>query len=94
MPGGSPPTAQQPLVLAKVKQRILRGEFVDFDLLQPEALYPTKHGAGHSQSISLWLSMDSAEGDMVIAQPKPMPCRAIRDFPSWMEAWNFISPSL
>ena len=25
---------------------------------------------------------------MVIAQPKPMPRRAIRDFSPWMEAWN------
>jgi hypothetical protein len=40
--GGIPPAVQQPPVLAKVKQHILQGEFVDFDILLPEALYPTK----------------------------------------------------
>ena len=38
-------TVRQPPVPAKVKQRILRGEFVDFDNLLSEALYPARHGA-------------------------------------------------
>ena len=41
----SPLTVQQPPVPAKTKQRIVRGAFIDFNSLLPEALYPPKHGA-------------------------------------------------
>ena len=85
----SPLTVQQPPVPAKTKQRILRGEFIDFNSLLPEALYPVKHGASPSPSFSLRLSTDpSTEGEMVIAQQKPASRRAVHDLPSWMEAWN------
>ena len=83
------PLVQQPPVPTKIKQRILRGEFVDFDALLPEALYPIKHGASPSHSFSLRLSTDpTTDGDMVIAQPKPITRRTVRDLPSWLEAWN------
>ena len=50
--GASPQlTVRQPPVLAKVKQRILRGEFVDFYNLLPEALYLARHGASSSPLI-------------------------------------------
>ena len=88
--GASPQlTVRQPPVPAKVKQRILRGEFVDFDNLLPEALYPARHGASPSPSFALRLSTDpAADGEMVIAQQKPASCRAVRDLASWLEAWN------
>ena len=51
--------------------------------------YPTKHGANPSHSFSLRLSTDpSTEGDMVLAQPKPVSRHTVRDQPSWLEAWN------
>ena len=88
--GASPQlTVRQPPVPAKVKQRILRGEFVDFDNLLPEALYPARHGASPSPSFALRLSTDpDTDGEMVIAQQKPASRRAVRDLASWLEAWN------
>ena len=84
------PTPQQPPLPEKVKQKILRGEYIDFDSLLPESLYPARHGLSPSPSFTLRLSNDptSAEGDVVIAQQKPATRRTIRDLASWMEAWN------
>ena len=67
------PTVHQPPVQAKVKQRILRGEFLDFDNLLPEELYPARHGASPSPSFTLRLSTDpAAHAEMVIAQQTPV----------------------
>ena len=84
------PSVQQPPLPDKVKQRIVKGEYIDFDMLLPECLYPTWHGVSPSPSFTLRLSDDpaSVEGDLVIAQQKAANKRAIRDLPSWMEAWN------
>ena len=84
------PSVQQPPLPDKVKQRIVKGEYIDFDMLLPESLYPTRHGVSPSPSFTLRLSDDpaSVEGDVVIAQQKAANKRAIRDLPSWMEAWN------
>ena len=84
------PAPHQPPLPEKVKQKILRGEYIDFDTLLPESLYPARHGLSPSPSFTLRLSSDpaSADGDVVIAQQKPLTKRTIRDLPSWMEAWN------
>ena len=84
------PLPQQPPLPEKVKQKILRGEYIDFDTLLPECLYPARHGLSPSPSFTLRLSSDttSTDGDVVIAQPKPSAKRSIRDLSSWMEAWN------
>ena len=81
------PCVQQPPLPDKLKQRIIKGEYIDFDTLLPESLYPARHGASPSPSFTLRLSNDPA-GDVVIAQQKPTSKRTIRDLPSWMEAWN------
>ena len=39
---------QQPPLPEKIKQRILTGEYIDFDSLLPEALYPARYGASPS----------------------------------------------
>lgn len=84
-----PTPTRQPPVPAKVRQRILRGEFIDFDSLLPDALFPTRHGTSPAPSFSLRLSQDpSADGEMVIAQQKHTNRRSVCDLPSWMEAWN------
>ena len=84
------PLPQQPPLPEKVKQKILRGEYIEFDTLLPESLYPARHGLSPSPSFTLRLSSDttSTDGDVVIAQPKPSAKRSIRDISSWMEAWN------
>lgn len=84
------PLTQPPPLPDKVRQKIVRGEYIDLDTLLPESLYPARHGLSPSPSFTLRLSSDSssADGDVVIAQQKPAAKRTIRDLPSWMEAWN------
>ena len=84
---------QQPPLPEKIKQRILKGEYIDFDSLLPEALYPARYGASPSPAFTLRLSHDPAaeEGD---AQQKPAAKRSVRDLASWMEAWNVYAQVL
>ena len=86
----SAPQAEHPPLPNKVKQRIIRGKYIDLDTLLPESLYPARHGVSPSPSFTLRLSNDpaSTDGDVVIAQQKPGTKRTIRDLTSWMEAWN------
>ena len=84
------PSVQQSPLPDKVKQHMVKGEYIDFDMLLPESLYHARHGVSPSPSFILRLSDDpaSVEGDVVIAQQKAAIKRAIRDLQSWMEAWN------
>ena len=84
------PTVQQPPLPDKVKRRILASEYIDFDTLLPESLYPARYGASTNPAFTLRLSSDPSHepGDVVIAQPKPASKRTITDLASWMEAWN------
>ena len=50
------PQAPPPLLPEKVKQKIFRGEYIDFDTL---LLYPARHGLGPSPSFTLRLSSDT-----------------------------------
>ena len=84
---------QQPPLPEKIKQRILKGEYIDFDSLLPEALYPARYGASPSPAFTLRLSHDPA-ADVVIAQQKPAAKRSVRDLASWMEAWNVYAQVL
>ena len=88
--------AQHPPLPDRMKQRILRGEYIEFDSLLPESLYPARYGASPSPAFTLRLSNDpSAEtGDVVIAQQKPASKRSIADLPAWMEAWNLYAQVL
>ena len=92
----APLAVQQPALPEKVKQRILKGEYIDFDTLLPEALFPARHGTSPSPSFTLRLSSDPSaadDGGVVIAQ-KPTAKRTISDLPSWMEAWNLYAQVL
>ena len=90
----APPDAGLPKVPplpvpARVKQRIVRGEFTDFDTLLYDSLLPSRYGMTPSPSFSFRLSHDpSATGDVLIAQQRSANRRAVRDFATWMEAWN------
>ena len=86
-PAPVPPTVPLP---EKVKQKIIKGEYIDFDTLLPESLYPMRHGTSPFHAFTLRLSNDpaAADEDVVIAQQKPASRRSIRDLSSWMEAWN------
>ena len=78
-----------PPVPAKTTQRIIRGEFVEFDSLLHEALYPRRYGIPPTPSFSFRLANDpSSEGEMIVTQQKAVNKRNIRDLGSWMEAWN------
>ena len=83
-------TVQPPPLPDKVKQRILRGEYIEFDPLLLEYLYPARYGASPTPAFTLHLSNDPAAdaGNVVIAQQKPASRRTICDLASWMEAWN------
>ena len=65
--------AQHPPLPGRMKQWILRGEYIEFDYLLPESLYPARYGASPSPAFTLRLSNDpSAEtGGVVISQQKP-----------------------
>ena len=86
----APPPVQQPPIPDKVKQRILRGEYIDFDTLLPESLYPARYGASSTPAFTLRLSNDTSagDGDVVIPQQKPVAKRSVCDLAAWMEAWN------
>ena len=84
-----PPSTRQPPVPPKVRQRIVKGEYVEFDTLLRDALFPARHGTTPAPSLSFRVSHDeSADGKMVISQGRPTTRRTICDLPTWMEAWN------
>ena len=89
-PSTTAPPVQQPPIPDKIKQRILRGEYIEFDSLLPESLYPARYGASPSPAFILRLSNDTSadDGDVVIAQHKHVAKRSVSDLASWMEAWN------
>ena len=59
------PLPQQPPLPEKVKQKILRGEYIDFDTLLPESLYPARHGLSPSPSFTLRLLSDTTSTDRI-----------------------------
>ena len=68
-PPTNPQRVQQPPVPARVRQRIVGGEFVDFDNLLHDSLFPTWYGASASPSLALRVVHDrSTSGEVVIAQ--------------------------
>ena len=85
---GLPRVSQLP-VPARVKQRIVQGEFTDFDTLLYDSPLPLRYGMSLSPSFSFRLSHDpSVAGDVLIAQQRPANRRAVHDLATWMEAWN------
>ena len=79
-----------PAVPAKLKQCIIKGEYVEFDQLLPESMFPTRYNTNIPPSFTLSLSPDpSPVGDnILISQPRVANKRTVTDLPSWLEAWN------
>ena len=76
-------------VPVRVRQRIVKGEFIDFDGLLHDSLLPLRHSASPSPSVSLRVMHEpSMAGEILIAQQRPANRRVVRDLSSWMEAWN------
>ena len=79
-----------PPVTPKMKQRIIKGEYIDFDQLLPESMFPSRYNTNSSPSITLRLSSDpSSSGDnVIVTQPRAANKRTVTDLSSWFEAWN------
>ncbi len=94
-PLACPPTAP-PAVPAKVRQRILRGEYIDFDMLLPECLFPARFHTTSAHAFTLRLTPDPANGGdgVVVAQQRPTSKRSVADLSSWLEAWNVYVATL
>ena len=77
-----------PAVPAKLKQRIIKGEYVEFDQLLPESMFPTRYNTNIPPSFTLSLSPDpSPVGDnILISQPEAANKCTVTDLPSWLEA--------
>ena len=88
-PTTNPQRVQQRTVPARVRQRIVGGEFVDFDNLLHDSLFPARYGASASPSLALRVVHDrSTSGEVLIAQQRSPNRRVVRDLASWLEAWN------
>ena len=77
-----------PAVPAKLKQRIIKGEYVEFHQLLPESIFPTCYNTNIPPSFTLSLSPDpSPVGDnILISQPRAANKCTVTDLPSCLEA--------
>ena len=85
----TPPTTP-PAVPAKLRQRILHSEYIDFDLLLPESMFTARFCTASMPSLTLRLSMEPSSGGdgVVVVQPRPVYKRSVSNLSSWLEAWN------
>ena len=90
IPAPATPPTTPPAVPAKLRQRILRGEYIDFDSLLPESMFPARFCTASTPSLTLRLSTEPSSGGdgVVVAQPRPASKRSVSDLSSWLEAWN------
>ncbi len=90
------PLTTPPAVPAKLRQRILRGEYIDFDCLLPESMFPARFGPNSAPAFTLRLSSDSTSGTdgVVVAQPRPTTKRSVCNLSSWLEAWNIYAATV
>ena len=73
-----------PPIPAKIKERIIRGEYIDFTTLIPKAMLSSNVEPEHPTSFTVQLP--SGSGDFSL-HPSAKG-RKITSFSSWMEAWN------
>ena len=73
-----------PPIPAKIKERIIRGEYIDFTTLIPKAMLSSNVEPEHPTSFIVQLP--SGSGDFSL-HPSAKG-RKITSFSSWMEAWN------
>ena len=73
-----------PPVPARIKERIIKGEYTDLTTLLPKAMFSSNVEPDHPGSLKL--QMPSGPSDFTV-QPAAKG-RKIISFSSWMEAWN------
>ena len=73
-----------PPVPPRIRDRIVRGEFVDFASLLPKAMFSGGSEPETHRSLTVQLA---SSGDDILIQPVSN-SKKITSFPSWMEAWN------
>ena len=91
LPSPVPPVnlvrTQLPAIPARLRDKIARGEYIDFTSLLSKSIFST-HNPLSQQSVTLqW----NAEGDSFTVQPaapSSTSSQRISSFASWMEAWN------
>ena len=77
-PTPSIPPTTPPAIPAKLRQRILRGEYVEFDTLLPECMFPARFCTTSTLGLTLRLSTEHSSGGdggegVVVAQPRSTP---------------------
>ena len=77
-------TRYLPPVPPKVRERIIKGEYIDFATLLPKAMFSSSTGPESSTSFTFQLPSNS--GDISV-RPATRP-KSITSFSNWMEAWN------
>jgi len=69
----------------RLHDKILAGEYIDFNGLLTYAMFSTHDGSSSSQIFTMQMSPQSAEMQFA---PTPTYAKKINSFPLWMEAWN------
>ena len=77
-------TRYLPPVPPKVRERIIKGEYIDFATLLPKAMFSSSMKPESSTSFTFQLPSNS-EDISVCPATKP---KSIMSFSNWMEAWN------
>ena len=73
-----------PPVPARIKERIIKGEYIDFTTLLPKAMLSSSVEPDHPGSLTLQLP--SGPSDFTVHPT--VKGRKVTSFSSWMEAWN------
>ena len=84
---GYPARPHLPAIPTRIKDKIARGEYIDFATLLPKAMFST-HNPLSQQSVTFQLT---AEGNSYALQPTAATSpstQRISSFANWMEAWN------
>ena len=89
------PASSLPPVPTCLRDRIMAGEFIDFNSLLTSAMFSTHDGQSHhhSSAHSLTPQMAPQSGEFQVA-PTPTSVRKINSFALWMEAWNIYASTL
>ena len=84
LPTPSLPQPTLPPIPARIKEKIARGEYIDFTALLPKSMF----GAPEPQFQTLTLQLSSSGDNYSIRSPTTTANRKITSFAVWMEAWN------
>ena len=78
---------QLPVIPTRVRDKIARGEYIDFASLLSKSMFST-HNPLSQQSVTLRLNSDDDSFTVQPAVPHSTSSQRISSFASWMEAWN------